>query len=265
MRRAALTHGGGVVALSPWSIEPTGTADAREALAAALAAPVVVFTSPAAARAAAGLQRLERRPGQDWLGVGAGTAGALRRAGVEGVESPARMDSEGLLSMPALQRLAGQRVGLVTAPGGRGTLVPAFEARGAQVTRANVYQRVPRRVSQRQLERLRTLAAPAVLAVSSGEALQRTAEGIDAASLARLHELPVVVASDRLGVLARGLGFEHIHRAASARPADLVAAAAEVAASPSLADTPDRLAGAVSRRRSADATPDPSGHPGDAR
>lgn len=265
VRRAAAAHGAGVLALSPWSIEPVDTPQARQALAAALSAPVVVFTSPAAANAAAALAPLRRQPGQDWLGVGSGTAGALRRAGVDGVESPERMDSEGLLAMPALQRLAGRRLGLVTAPGGRGTLVPAFEARGAQVIRADVYQRVPRRVSRRQLERLRSLGAPAVVAVSSGEALQRIVADVDAASLARLRALPVVVASDRLGALAGELGFGQVHRAASARPADMVSAAAALPASPTLADPADRLAGAGPQPRSADAPPSTPGLPGDSR
>ena len=265
VRRAAAAHGAGVLALSPWSIEPVDTPQARQSLAAALAAPVVVFTSPAAARAAAALAPLRREPGQDWLGVGAGTAGALRRAGVEGVESPERMDSEGLLAMPALQRLAGRHLGLVTAPGGRGTLVPAFEARGARVIRADVYQRVPRRVSRRQLGRLHALQTPAVLTVSSGEALQRIVADIDAAALARLRSLPAVVASDRLGALAGELGFDRVHRAASARPADLVAAAAALPASPAFADPPDRLAGAGPQPDPADAKPAPPGHPGDSR
>lgn len=269
MRRAAAVHGAGVLALSPWSIEPTDDPQARAMLAAALEAPVVVFTSPAAATSAAALQSLQRLPGQDWLAVGAGTAAALRRAGVPGVDSPARMDSEGLLAMPALQRLAGRRLGLVTAPGGRGTLVPAFEARGALVLRANVYERVPRPVARRQLARLQALPAPALLAVSSGEALQRIAADVDPASLVRLQALDVVVASDRLGTLARELGFDRIHRAASARPADLLAAAAGVAASPAFAHAPGRLPGAAAGD---DSTPGPagamrptSGNPGDRR
>src|SRR5690606_3258805 len=157
MRRAAARHGGAVIALSPWSIQARDCPDAREALRSALEAPFVVFTSPAAAQAAATLQALRRRPTQHWFAVGAGTAASLRRAGVERVESPERMDSEGLLALPGLQRLAGQHLGLVTAPGGRGTLVPAFEARGALVLRADVYERVAQPLAPRQLARIRSL------------------------------------------------------------------------------------------------------------
>ena len=50
------------------------------ALATALACPLRVFTSPAAVAFAQGPQPLPSRPGQRWLAVGSGTAGALRRA-----------------------------------------------------------------------------------------------------------------------------------------------------------------------------------------
>ena len=63
-----------------------------DALVQALAAPVVVFTSPAAVRAAAQLRPLAVRTGQHWLAVGAGTAAALRRAGIVQVQAPGRMD-----------------------------------------------------------------------------------------------------------------------------------------------------------------------------
>lgn len=243
MRRAAARHSATVLALSPWSIENDDSTQARESLQTALQAPVVVFTSPAAAAAAAQLQLLQRQPGQAWLAVGTGTAAVLRRAGVDGVDAPERMDSEGLLALPAVQHLAGKRLGLVTAPGGRGTLVPAFEARGARVIRANVYQRVPRALSARQVARLGALDRPAVLAVSSGEALERVVGVIDTDALPRLQRFPVVAASDRLCALARDLGFHDVHRAASARPAALVAAAAALPASPAAA----RPAGTLAR------------------
>lgn len=241
MRRAAARYGGGVIALSPWSIRARDCPEARASLRSALQAPFVVFTSPAAAQAAATLQPLRVRPGQHWHAVGSGTAAALRRAGVEGVASPERMDSEGLLALPGLQRLDGQALGLVTAPGGRGTLVPAFEARGARVLRANVYERVARPLSPRQMARVRTLRHPAVLAVSSGEALQLVVQRADPDTLHRLRALPVVAASDRLAGLAQELGFTRTHRAASARPADMLAAAAALQASPALARTRNRL------------------------
>ena len=126
MRRAAARQGGRLLALSPWELLPRDGADARHALEAALACEAVLFTSPAAVRAAARLEPLRPRPGQAWLAVGAGGADALRRAGVTTVQAPARMDSEGVLALPALAAPAS--VGLVTAPGGRGVIAPTLAA-----------------------------------------------------------------------------------------------------------------------------------------
>lgn len=230
LRRAAARHGGGLIALSPWLLQPIDDADSRAGLKAALTAQRVVFTSPAAARAAASLQPLRPAAGQAWFAVGAGTALALRRAGVAAVSAPHRMDSEGLLALPGLQRLQDSTLGLVTAPGGRGTLTPALQARGAQVIRADVYARVPVAPSPRALAAVRALATPAVLAVSSGEALQLILAAVpdDVADL--LRQMPVAVASERLAGLARASGFARCRCALSARPADMAEAAATAVA-----------------------------------
>src|SRR5687768_6033201 len=104
MRRAAARHGAGVIALSPWALVPREDAATRRDLHAALRAPRVVFTSPAAVRAARRLcahegvalvpPDLSTQP--QWYGVGAGTAAALRGAGADFATAPARMDSDGV-------------------------------------------------------------------------------------------------------------------------------------------------------------------------
>src|SRR5689334_16436748 len=141
MRRAARRYGAGLIALSPWRIVLRDDERARADLRAALAASRVVFTSPAAVRAARSLQAFTPLPRQSWCAVGSGTAAALTRSGVAEVQAPSRMDSEGLLALPALQDVAGTSIGLVTAPGGRGEISPALQARGATVIRADVYSR----------------------------------------------------------------------------------------------------------------------------
>ena len=225
MRRAAALHGARVLALSPWRIEPRDDAATRAALATALAADVVLFTSPAAARRGA-LQPLRASPTQAWLAVGAGTAAALRRAGVERVNAPTRMDSEGLLSLPALAQVQGRSVGMVTAPGGRGLIAPTLAARGARVLRAELYARVPVTLAPQALARLRALPGPLCLAVSSGEALQRILEALPDDLLPRLRRARVLAASERLAQMAREAGFGDVRVATDARPASLLAASA---------------------------------------
>lgn len=227
MRRAARRLGGGCIALSPWALQPREDDASRRRLREALALPKVIVTSPAAARAAARLQSLRALARQRWFAVGAGTAAALRRAGVAEVTVPARMDTEGLLDLQELAAVAGDRIALVTAPGGRGELAPALEARGATVLRADVYDRVPLPPNARALAALRALEAPAVVALSSGEALAHLLATWPADALARLRACLVVAASDRLVALAHGHGFTDVRRAAGPSAAQLVAAAGQ--------------------------------------
>ncbi|KQY49341.1 uroporphyrinogen-III synthase [Lysobacter sp. Root494] len=226
LRREAARRGGGLIALSPWRLQLRDDDATRAGLHDALAASHVVFTSPAAVRAARALQALHARPGQSVCAVGAGTAAALQRAGVANVHSPARMDSEGLLALPVLQDVRGCDVGLVTAPGGRGEIAPALGARGARVLRADVYVREPVPLSTRAVQQLREADAPLVLALSSGAALQCVLAALPADPVAKVKAVRVVAASERLRTLALGLGFVDVEVAAGPRPRDLVDAAA---------------------------------------
>lgn len=196
-----------------------------EALVQALAAPVVVFTSPAAVRAAAQLQPLAVRTGQHWLAVGAGTAAALRRAGIVQVQAPGRMDSEGLLALPGLTELRGTPLGFVTAPDGRNLLVPTLEARGAEVRRADVYRRESVTLGARAVAAFDTLTAPACLLLSSGAALQQVLAQLPDSLAGRFTALPVVAASERLADAARDAGFARVVLADGPRPGQLVKAA----------------------------------------
>lgn len=224
MRRAAAVHGLRVVALSPWRITVRDDADTRRALRAALAADVLIATSPAAVRAAATLAPLCPRPGQVWCAVGGATAAALRRAGVATPLSPERMDSEGLLALPALADVQGHRIGLLTAPGGRDRIAPVLASRGARVLRADVYAREAVAPAPAALARLRATTAPPWLPVSSGEALLNALAAVPDDIAARLRGARVLAASARLAAIAREAGCTDVRIAAGPRPAQLLAA-----------------------------------------
>lgn len=227
LRRAAAAHGARVLALSPWRLASRDDAGTRAALRAALSAPKLVFTSPAAVRAARALRTLRARRGQAWFAVGSGTAAALRRAGIADAVAPKRMDSEGLLALPALRDVRGGQVGLVTAPGGRGRIAVVLRRRGARVLRADVYARIAVTPSPRAVARLRALdTAPLLLALSSGEALVHVLAALPGDLVATLKKrVRVIAASARLAALARERGFRDIVIADSARPRALVATA----------------------------------------
>ena len=226
MRRAAAAHGVRVLSLSPWRLQWYDDSATRVALERALAAPRVLFTSPAAVRAAAALMEFRSQPGQYWIAVGSGTARAVRRAGIASVESPVRMDSEGLLDLPALHALDGIAVGLVTAPQGRDVLASELRARGAELLRADVYTRVPVMLSSRALHRLRALDAPASLALSSGAALQQLLANAPTDLVSRLQAMPVVAASQRLVQVAHDAGFADATAAEGPMPRQILAAMA---------------------------------------
>jgi len=226
LRRAAAAHGAGLIALSPWKLRLRADEAARSALQVALDAQRVLFTSPAAVRAAAALLEFRPRPDQAWIAVGSGTAHALRRAGVDCVQSPVRMDSEGLLELPALQDLTGLDVGLVTAPEGRGLLAASLRERGARLLRADVYVREPLALSPPALRKLRALQAPAFLALSSEGALRHVLAQAPADLLVRLRATPTIAASERLQRIARASGFAEVELAEGPRPRQLLAAMA---------------------------------------
>lgn len=198
--------------------------DARRGLRAALAAELIVFTSPAAVRHAAAL--LPLRTTAAVLAVGQGTARALRRHGVAAPLAPQRQDSEGLLEHPGLREPRGRRVALVGAPGGRGVLREQLAVRGAQLQEVHVYRRVPPRLDRRHLEALLRLPASARVLLSSAEALHHLQQLLPPSAWARLCAATVVVSSERLAVAAHAAGFVRIVPAASALSADLLDAAA---------------------------------------
>jgi uroporphyrinogen-III synthase len=140
------------------------------------------------------------------------------------------MDSEGVLAMAELQSVGGLALGVITAPGGRGLLVPALRERGAEVRVAEVYQRNDLRGGARRLSAFAGDPG-AVLVASSAEAFSRLEALLPGASTARgcaLRARPVVVSSARLGTQAARAGFVRVVVAEGPTPAALVAAASRL-------------------------------------
>lgn len=227
VRRVAAAHGARVLAVSTLALRER---PAGPALQAALACPVVVVTSPAAAVFASRQATLRVQPGQTWFALGEGSARALARAGVPGAITPrGGTDSESLLALPQLQAPL-SRVGLVTAPGGRGLIPGALAARGAEIHRADVYRREPLRPRAAQLAALAALPAAAALLVTSTEAFDGLWSALDAPGRERLRARPAVASSPRLAVQLAALGFQAIVPAPGAAPGALLdALAADVA------------------------------------
>lgn len=196
---------------------------ARRALRDALACDIVVFTSPAAVRFAAKLAALRSRARV--LAPGTGTLRSLRRAGVIAAQAPAREDSEGLLGLPAMDKVRGLRVGIIGAAGGRGLLETGLAVRGATVVHAHVYRREPARLDRRHVDGLRRASRkPLYVLLSSAEAIANIVAGLPREGCATLRAGTAVASSARLAAAARKARFTRVLRAASPHAAAMLAA-----------------------------------------
>lgn len=222
--RSVRNNGGRPVLLPGLSLHRVSDeALAREALLQALAADVLLFTSPAAVRHAAALAPL--RTDAYVCSVGPGTARALHRHGVATVAVPARQDSEGVLALPGLQALSDLNVALVGAAGGRGLLRQALTQRAHHFVEVHVYRRGAARLSSKHIAAVRALDADDIVLLSSGEALDNLHAGLPADAWQRLQACRLVVSSERLRELAAAAGFRRIAVAPAAGRDDMLAAA----------------------------------------
>lgn len=224
VRRAAARVGARCFALSTLELRPL---PARAQLQQALTCPWIIVTSPAAARFAAAQSALRRRRGQQWFALGRGTAAALERAGIDEVHTPrAGSTSEALLAELPLDEMKNGRVGLVTAPGGRGEIAAALARRRIPVVVAEVYRRVARPLPASRLEAM--LALPPrrrVLLVSSAEAFDALWQSCDAGQRANLRRFRCIASSERLRTHLASRGLQDCALADDASAGAMVVAA----------------------------------------
>jgi len=207
-------------------------AAARRELRAARSADVVIFVSPNAVRHAFSLlPSLRFTSATRVCAVGAGSARALQRRGVREVLWPrTRQDSEGLLALPELARMRGQRVLLIDAPQGRDLLPTVLRSRGAEVAHVPVYRRGSARLDRRHFAALSAAAQPLFVQLSSAETLLHLRERLPAALFEKLIGADVIASSERIAAAVRAQGSRRVHVAASAGPADMLATTKAVVA-----------------------------------
>lgn len=126
--------------------------------------------------------------------VGEATARALRDAGFSDILFPhERHDSEGLLALPELRAVKGERIAVFRGEGGREHLREVLETRGAQVDYIECYRRARPRLDPRPL--LDAWARGEVHAVSvlSAETLENFLAMVGAEGQAHLAETSLVV------------------------------------------------------------------------
>lgn len=224
VRKAASALGARCFAMSPLRLRPL---DAGRDLAQALACPRILATSPAAVRMAHAQHPLDNAKDKTWLTVGRGSARALHRLGIQRVLVPENgADSSALLAHPELQDIHGQRIGLITAPGGRGLLEKTLRERGARLAVAHVYRRETCAFGKARIAALATLPETTALMVSSGEAFEAAWRQFESRMQETLRRRPAIASSQRLAEMLVQNGFVTCLVARDASPKSMLAALA---------------------------------------
>lgn len=162
--------------------------------------------------------------GVTWYAVGESTGNLLRDFGIE-AETPAHaMSSEGLLALPGLQSVAGQRLLIVKGEGGREVLREELVRRGARVDTLACYRRRCPGLEPGELARRLANWSIEVVLISSGEGLANLLTLLSTEETTKFREMCLVVPSPRVENMARGAGFSRIVIASNASDRAMVRA-----------------------------------------
>jgi uroporphyrinogen-III synthase len=165
--------------------------------------------------------------GITWYAVGAKTAAALSECGIRALSPGADMSSEGLLALPDLQSIAGQRVLIVKGEGGREALQEALQSRGAKVDTLPCYRRRCPRLAEGELaRRLKGWHIDTIL-ISSGEGLGNLLALLSTEETTNFTGVRLLVPSARVEGMARQAGFSRVVIAANASDDAMLAALEE--------------------------------------
>lgn len=182
---------------------------------------LIIFISPQAVSQSTSLIREHWPTLPDKLKVlatGQGTANALHAAGFPTVIfPPEEWSTEGLLKLPILQNISGQKIALVRGEGGRELLADTLKARGANVTHFIAYRRtVPSFEKSESYISLLQQRKIDIIVCTSGESLHNLITLVGVANKSFLQDVALVVVSQRLVQLATELQFTQVFLAANA-------------------------------------------------
>ncbi|MDG4554119.1 MAG: uroporphyrinogen-III synthase [Candidatus Competibacter sp.] len=189
---------------------------------------LAIFTSANAVDRA--LPAIRKRGGipdrLDIAAVGRASGRALARHGIDRCLQPGDdFSSEGLLALPRLRDVTGQRIVIVRGEDGRELLAETLSARGARVDRAEVYRR--ERPAAGDIETLLVRwkrGEIGAVTVTSGENLRNLFDMLGVAGQDYLRDTPLIVVSPRIRQIAAEYGCRHLLLARDAGD-DAIAAA----------------------------------------
>jgi len=160
--------------------------------------------------------------------VGAATARTLEEYGLDPTLVPERMDSEGVLALPALQSVADKSILIVRGNGGRETLREVLESRAARVSYVEVYRRqLPQRNPSNLIRNWDSLVD--VVTATSVQILDNLFSLLGAQGEPLLLKTPLLVGSERIAEQARARGCRRVMVAPSALDRDMLQALCDFA------------------------------------
>ncbi|CAA0126303.1 Uroporphyrinogen-III synthase [Halioglobus japonicus] len=162
--------------------------------------------------------------GINWYAVGAATARGLEEFGIHAVTPGSDMTSEGLLALPYLRNVEGQRVLIIKGEGGRHALRTELLHRGALVDELACYRRALPNLPEGSLaQRLEQWEIDVIL-LSSGEGLANLLLLLSPAETTKLKAVGLIVPSGRVAQMAREAGFDQVVTAENASDAEMLRA-----------------------------------------
>lgn len=164
--------------------------------------------------------------GLHWYAVGEATARELSAHGVRVLTPGSEMTSEGLLALPQLQAVAGQRVLIVKGEGGRATLAESLGHRGARVEELACYRRIPPDLASGELAQKLSQWDIGVVLISSGEGLANLLALLSPAETTKFADITLLVPSPRVAQMARAAGFSRVITAENASDSAMLRALA---------------------------------------
>lgn len=189
---------------------PLNRAACAEALFAALPADRVILTSPEGVRQAVALVGAEAFVDSIVIAPGPGTARLATALGLTRVVSPERSgDSEAMLNLPELMAVAGLRILILAAAGGRRLLEIELSKRGARVERLHVYRRLRCGLPDSLADDI-ARADHVISLISSGGALEALQAGLSEAAWQDVLAGLLLVPSRRVAELARQAGGQSV-------------------------------------------------------
>lgn len=199
--QAALQKAGAQVRVEPLLRidQPDDVQQAAQGLDRCEAADTIIAASVNAVKGAWQL-RPGWQPQGHLIAVGSATAQAFWHYFNQQPHIPTWFDTEGMLALPALQRVSGQRIALLAGHGGRQKLGQVLRKRGASVEKIALYRRNPVQLAH---ERLQSLLSSAVLVITSSEAWTSLIKQLGSQQRRQLARLRLVASSHNVVKLTR--------------------------------------------------------------